>query len=422
MKIFRLSVLVLSLIFFACSSDGDEKKDGVTSIAIEANEYFVLDYGNVLDIKVVDNRGNDVSNQATISFDGEIIDGTSVEINSKGSYVISANYNGIDAPNFNVNADVVSSLSLEKDRPHTVPGGYMRLTAKDNFGNEVPNGVTFTINGNTSSEGVFTFQTEGTYTVEASYNSMFNGEVKGEVNFDVRNYTKRVLVEDYTGAWCGYCPRIAYKLEKAEELNPKVIGVGIHNGDAMRYSREGELRAYYNVTGFPTAKVNRTSTWTEYNLPWNGPFNSLDNLTGEGAEVGISFESTVAGSEVSLDLNVEFATTTTGKKLVVYLVEDGLVYPQENYFNSDSSSPWFGRGGTISNFIHDNVLRKTFTDVFGDSIELGEGKDSYNYKGTLTLESNYKAEHCEIIAFVIDGSGKVINVQHANLGSAVSVN
>ena len=44
-KLLKISVVIL-LFIFACSSDGDENKNGVTSISIQADDYFVLDYGN----------------------------------------------------------------------------------------------------------------------------------------------------------------------------------------------------------------------------------------------------------------------------------------------------------------------------------------------------------------------------------------
>ena len=70
--------------------------------------------------------------------------------------------------------------------------------------------------------------------VYAKYNSDFVGEiVSDELSFDVVNFNKRVLVEDYTGAWCGYCPRLAYRLEEAESLNDKVVPVAIHYDDPI---------------------------------------------------------------------------------------------------------------------------------------------------------------------------------------------
>ena len=43
-KLLKISVVIL-LFIFACSSDGDENKNGVASISIQADDYFVLDYG-----------------------------------------------------------------------------------------------------------------------------------------------------------------------------------------------------------------------------------------------------------------------------------------------------------------------------------------------------------------------------------------
>ena len=78
-------------------------------------------------------------------------------------------------------------------------------------------------------------------------------------------------------------------------------------------------------------------------------------------------------------------------------------------------------GNPITKFVHNNVLRTSLTDVFGDEIIIDEGKDVYNYQKTINLDSRYDSEQIEIIAFVVDGSGKVVNVQHANLGESVGL-
>ena len=35
----------------------------------------------------------------------------------------------------------------------------------------------------------------------------------------VKNFKTNVLVEDFTGAWCGYCTRVAYKLTRTKKEN-----------------------------------------------------------------------------------------------------------------------------------------------------------------------------------------------------------
>lgn len=37
------------------------------------------------------------------------------------------------------------------------------------------------------------------------------------------SYLSRALVEDYTGAWCGYCPRLSFKFDELTSNNPRII-------------------------------------------------------------------------------------------------------------------------------------------------------------------------------------------------------
>ncbi len=65
----------------------------------------------------------------------------------------------------------------------------------------------------------------------------------------------RPLVEEYTGLWCGYCPRSYVALETMHEEYPeRFIGVAYHSGDAMGY--EGGWPN--SPSGFPDGYINRT--------------------------------------------------------------------------------------------------------------------------------------------------------------------
>lgn len=66
---------------------------------------------------------------------------------------------------------------------------------------------------------------------------------------------KRVLMEEFTGTWCGWCPRgmVAMKL-LGEELPDRFIGVAYHSGDVMETVADFPVA----VDGFPYAYLNRT--------------------------------------------------------------------------------------------------------------------------------------------------------------------
>ena len=64
----------------------------------------------------------------------------------------------------------------------------------------------------------------------------------------------RAVLEEYTGTWCGYCPRGFVGLEEMNRLFPDdFIGISYHNGDPMEITSDFPS----NVTGFPDAWIDR---------------------------------------------------------------------------------------------------------------------------------------------------------------------
>ena len=66
----------------------------------------------------------------------------------------------------------------------------------------------------------------------------------------------RAVLEEYTGTWCGYCPRGFVGLEEMNRLYPEdFIGISYHNKDPMEIMSTGQ---YPNeVGGFPAAFIDR---------------------------------------------------------------------------------------------------------------------------------------------------------------------
>lgn len=64
----------------------------------------------------------------------------------------------------------------------------------------------------------------------------------------------RPLMEEYTGLWCGWCPRGFIALEEMGRRYPeRFIGVSFHNSDVMQITEDYP----YDVAGFPDAVMNR---------------------------------------------------------------------------------------------------------------------------------------------------------------------
>ena len=64
----------------------------------------------------------------------------------------------------------------------------------------------------------------------------------------------RSVVEEYTGTWCGYCPRGFVGLEEMNRLYPDdFIGISYHNGDPMEITSQFPS----DVNGFPDCWLDR---------------------------------------------------------------------------------------------------------------------------------------------------------------------
>ena len=71
---------------------------------------------------------------------------------------------------------------------------------------------------------------------------------------------KRVVEEEFTGTWCGWCPRGMVGLELAEkEFGDKFIGIAVHYGDIMDMSSSSGYNAVLsnNERGYPSCILDR---------------------------------------------------------------------------------------------------------------------------------------------------------------------
>lgn len=67
---------------------------------------------------------------------------------------------------------------------------------------------------------------------------------------------RRPLVEEYTGTWCGYCPRGYVGMEHMRELyGDEFVGVAYHNADAMEIMTSDKYPS--TVANFPAAWMDR---------------------------------------------------------------------------------------------------------------------------------------------------------------------
>ena len=248
-------------------------------------------------------------------------------------------------------------------------------------------------------------------------------------------YLSREIMEDYTGTWCGYCPRIAYKFETAAANNPRFFFVGNHNGDVFTTSWQSPLEKEFKIGAFPTATKMRdwSNSTTSIKFKDNGAINNLADTSQcsdylkTNDSLGLSFSTAaISGNTVSGKVNVGFGYTYTDSlKIVIELVEDLLVEDQHSYYSTSpkTGNPYYGLGNPIVGFVHHNVLRKVFTATLGDNIPKASTVAGKLYGKSFTFDATgYKISNCKIVAFVVGSKYNaknrgIVNVQWVNAGA-----
>jgi len=261
--------------------------------------------------------------------------------------------------------------------------------------------------------------------------SFFALFTSGTNNAQAQN--RRVMVEEFTGAWCGWCVRGALAIEQLYQKYPgKVVGVSIHNGDPMVTPSGDSLQAGLpgqasgtRVTGYPdgwTARQANGSTWNVNPGDWIDTVASaglVDQLIGTPADATVTVDNVtfdLATSMVTARVSAKFNQAMSGDfRFNLYLTEDSVVYPedrtadQHNYYYHNANfpgSPYYNLGtgangnGVIKNFTHMHVLRFAAGGAWGT-------------KGVIPPSAASGATYTQTYSFRLPGN--VMNPNHVSV-------
>jgi thiol-disulfide isomerase/thioredoxin len=230
--------------------------------------------------------------------------------------------------------------------------------------------------------------------------------------------TRTVLLEEFTGSWCGYCPDGALKLEEMEtSYATDFVGVSIHNGDAMTFS-DG-IQTGFNATSFPSGMINRTLVDGQAKEPFSRSYwdaevsNQIGSYTPLDVTIASTFNST--SRELNIIVTADFLDFAGGDlRFVAMLVENGVTgsgsgYDQVNYYSSSGSAaggashPHYGDPDPIVGYVHDHVLRALPGGAFGNAGVIASPVSpgtNVSETFTMTVPSNIDENNMSVIGFV----------------------
>lgn len=256
----------------------------------------------------------------------------------------------------------------------------------------------------------------------------------GEIITQAYQPTKRVVCEEQTGTWCGYCPRGHVFMEQMDEQYPDTyIGIASHINDIMQYY---DYSHYLDWGGSaPMGRVQRDNATTGCD-PSDFPtlYNDYINVPAL-ADLAITAEwKDDTKSEILLTTNTTFALNARylATRLEYIIVEDDVhqpdnsLYDQSNYFAGGQYGQMGGYEGKsnpvpASEMYYDDVVRYVITGELGEGIagsvptQIEKGV-TYKHWATTTIPANvFNIENCEFIVLLLDfETGVVLNAAKCN--------
>lgn len=241
------------------------------------------------------------------------------------------------------------------------------------------------------------------------------------------DYTKKVLIEEGTGTWCGWCPRGAVAMEFMRENYPETfVGIAVHNGDPMTVS---EYDDGADISAFPGANVGRSSLGVSVGTSEFESYYATEREAPTPAEVSTKAIYDRDNDELTITLTVESEFDIPGDyRFAAVLVEDNVSgtddgYAQVNYYSSQSQNialsgaghNWQQEPSTVpaTDMEYDDVGRVLLGGYYGvadNSGSLLEGSQTHTF--TMKLEGNYSYENIWVAGLLLDNDfgGQVVNV------------
>lgn len=261
------------------------------------------------------------------------------------------------------------------------------------------------------------------------------GSIFAQLPVSTAPQNKKVVLEEFTGIYCGYCPdghSIANSIYNADPAN--VVLINIHSGGYANVATgEPDLKTPegtaidgmpgMGITGYPAGTVNRTvlsgSSMAGSRGSWTGWANTIK---AQSAYCNVALQGTLNATTRVLTVNAEVYYTAnspaTTNSLSIVLLEDDVLGPQHNYGNPLYNASNYN---VDASYNHNHVLRKALTPTFGLTIPTTTTGTTFTTSVSYTVPATYGASgktnpcvlgNLTLAAFVTETKSVTINGNH----------
>lgn len=425
----RILFLFAFIAIVSCSKKEDPLLGPTEIVAITltsdagTNAVEVLSINESVNFMVMGSDGENYTSSAKILVNDIEIQGSAYTFLETGSYTVKAQF-GSETSNI-LNFEVITETDrvLTIDFPRAMNNQTITFGLLDIDGNNTAADATFYVNGAAISGFTYSSATEGIFEIYAEY--LISGDLftSAKKSFAVYIPKRNVVLEDYTGTWCGYCLKAIAAIDSVKVLtNNHISVISIHKKslgpEPMHFPQVVDLQAEFNIPNeFPQMQMNRTIKWNSLPNSIFYDYSVVTNIAGLETDLSVAINSQLNGATLSVDAKVIYRNgSEPGDKLVVYLLENKIIADQANYFDGIILSPYYGMGDPIKDYVHYDAMRNSLSNLFGDNIPDTPAYEEYKKTYTFNIPAEYNAANLSFVVMVVKADNSAKNSQHAEIG------
>jgi hypothetical protein len=225
---------------------------------------------------------------------------------------------------------------------------------------------------------------------------------------------RNVLIEYYSGTWCGNCPCAHQALSDIKNTYPQTIALSYHGGgnDPWQNFNGDQVRTLLGFSASAAGIIDRKSNQVGYSSWMTRVSDRYANSQMSPVNLNVtakSFNSVTRTLDMTIDATA-LENLTGQYKISFVLTEDNLVYPQNYYAQC-------GTPGYVNNYVHSHVVRSMLNGASGENLNSGAWNQNEAIAKNIStvLDAAWIPENCRVVIFIYKESASLAlsNVQQA---------
>jgi len=255
-----------------------------------------------------------------------------------------------------------------------------------------------------------------------------SGTSDGPIITDTGVNVRKILIEEFTGLGCGFCPPAAEKAAQLQELyGEQIIVIALNTGffadpsQGNPYDEDWRTDDGNEIAGtflgvsatYPTGMISRSSiisgSTDNLQIRHSSWSTAIERLKDIAPEISIKIDAVYNAQSNSVDISTMMIPLTNMEgeyNLALSLVENNVIGPQK-YYGKDPED--------IYDYVHKHVYRGNINSTWGEKVIDGAvvAGDTIEVVNTnFVLNPDYNPNECLIVAYLHDKkSDEIIQVE-----------